>query len=55
MSEATAYLDSFFADLNEPVLLSNCCHAKVLGELFKNFGRCSDCMEMAEFVKATDD
>lgn len=51
-------LDRFFGDLTPELnkltivpLLSNCCAAKVLGETFKNFGRCSDCLEMAEFKK----
>jgi len=32
-------------------MLSNCCGAIPQGELYKNFGRCSDCLEMAEFSK----
>lgn len=46
-------LDEFFAGHNfiEHELLSNCCRAAVIGELFKKFGRCSDCYEMAEFVE----
>lgn len=52
-------LDKFFGDVMGDLdeltiipLLSNCCGAKVYGELFKDFGRCSDCLEMAEFKKA---
>lgn len=49
MSKDTEYLDSFFIGESQTQLLSNCCDAVVIGELFKNFGRCSNCMEMAEF------
>lgn len=42
-------LDMFFEKLSQPEVLSNCCSAPVMGELFRNFGRCSDCLEMAEF------
>lgn len=53
MSQETNHLDNFFGDIDmswmNVLLLSNCCDAKPYGELFKNFGRCSDCMEMAEF------
>lgn len=50
-------LDEFFGDVMgdldnlsiEP--LSNCCSAKAFGETFKGFGRCSQCLEMAEFIK----
>lgn len=48
-------LDNFFAGLNEPELLSDCCDAKVMGELFKNFGRCSQCLEMASFEGEEND
>lgn len=46
-------LDKFFAthDFASKEPLSNCCGAKVQGETYKNFGRCSDCLEMAEFSK----
>lgn len=45
-------LSEFFNDLDlNDELLSNCCGATPFGELFKNFGRCSDCLEMAEFSK----
>lgn len=57
----TNYLDDFFGDLREDLdkltiipLLSNCCGAPVFGETFRNFGRCSDCMEMAEFTKGNN-
>lgn len=46
-------LDGIIDDLHP--LLSNCCNAKVFGELFKNFGRCSECLEMAEFTESNDD
>ncbi len=57
MSDATNYLDNFFGNpkrqINKLTIIkqpmSNCCGAKVTGELFRNFGRCSDCLEMAEF------
>lgn len=52
MSVETEYLDNFFV---QPDLLSNCCGALVTGELFKNFGRCSDCYEMAEFSTDNDE
>lgn len=61
MSDSTNHLDNFFGDVMSDLdeltivpLLSNCCSAKVFGETFKNFGRCSDCMEMAEFTKAEE-
>lgn len=51
-------LDQFFGDvmgdldkLTIIVPVSNCCAAVAFGESFKNFGRCSDCLEMAEFIK----
>ena len=46
-------LDEFFSshDFTASEPLSNCCHAQALGELFRDFGRCSDCLEMAEFIK----
>lgn len=45
--ESLRQFDKLITDLHPP--LSNCCSAKVFGELFKNFGRCSQCLEMAEF------
>ncbi len=48
-------LDKFFAshDFTEPVvMLSVCCGAVVVGELFKNFGRCSSCLEMSSFEES---
>lgn len=48
-------LDIFFGnvmgDLDNLTItpLSNCCSAPALGEVFRSFGRCSDCLEMAEF------
>lgn len=53
-------LDKFFGNvmgdidklIDEVRLRSTCCGAKAYGELFKSFGRCSDCLEMAEFKKA---
>lgn len=50
-------LDEFFSthDFSQPELLSNCCSATPFGELFKDFGRCSQCLEMAEFIEASDD
>lgn len=52
-------LDNFFGDIMSDLdkltiipLLSNCCGAKPMGELFKNFGRCCECLEMAEFSKS---
>lgn len=57
-NEYTDYLNDFFGDvmgdldkLTIKPLLSNCCGAKVFGGLFRDFGRCSQCMEMAEFTK----
>lgn len=54
-------LDKFFGDVMGDLdkltiipLVSNCCGAKVFGEIFRNLGRCSDCMEMAEFSKETE-
>ncbi len=54
-------LDRFFSNLT-PELdkltikppLSNCCGATSFGELFRDFGRCSDCLEMAEFKKEAE-
>lgn len=54
-------LDKFFGDvmgeldaLNLTPLLSSCCASTVFGEVFRDFGRCSSCMEMAEFSKKTE-
>lgn len=42
-------LDMFFEKLSQLEVLSNCCGAKPMGEIFRKVGRCSDCLEMAEF------
>lgn len=52
MNELDKFFGNVMSDLDNLTILprlSNCCSAKVFGELFRNFGRCSDCMEMAEF------
>lgn len=53
MKELDKFFGDVMGDLDKLTItppLSNCCSAKVFGELFKNFGRCSDCYEMAEFT-----
>lgn len=50
--EAMAKLDKMLDDLHP--MLSSCCSAKAYGELFRGFGRCSDCMEMAGFTEYED-
>ena len=56
MSDQTRQLDEFFSnhDFINTNLLSNCCGAPAAGEIFRGFGRCGDCYEMAEFKEAQD-
>lgn len=55
MSDATNQLDRFFFGFDDrPEPVSNCCAAPVLGETYKGFGRCSQCLEMAEFKEETE-
>lgn len=55
MKELDMFFGNVMGDLDKLTIvpyLSNCCDAKPFGELFKNFGRCSQCNEMAKFEKA---
>jgi hypothetical protein len=56
MSNIQETLDNFFADLPEKQgELSGCCGAPALGELWLRWGRCSECLEMAEFKEEDED
>lgn len=52
-------LDKVFGEIDFSFMnvriYSACCGADSIGELFKNFGRCADCLEMVDFKKADNE